>query len=566
MEKLARTETDIRGVILSTAVDQASAKLSDLDLQTQLTELARNAANTPLKNRFKLDPLRASTFSGHVGPLFVDFAKHHLDTGILSTLCTLAHQRGVPQQLDALRAGAKLNNTEDRSANYPCLRRWASSDTSAAHDPAIDAMYRKMEALVTAIHAGTHRSSTGQTFTDVVNIGIGGSDFGPRLVCDALSNQHPNTLRPHFAANIDPSVMTEILARVPAETTLFIVASKSFGTQESRCNAQTARAWLQSALGTRDVDAHFMAVSSKPEAAKAFGISEELIIPVPEWVGGRFSVWSGFGLAIALCAGMDSFRALLKGGYAVDQHVASQPLESNIPLILGMLDVWYRNAWGMTSHAVLPYEHHLKLLPIYLQQLFMESAGKSVKADGSPTAGATGGVIWGTEGTNGQHSFHQLLHQGSDAIPCDFIASLSSHNPIGEQHQALIANCFSQSLVLMQAQAAADIEKDLIASGMDASAAQQLAQHKAMPGNRPSTTILMNKLDAESLGALIALYEYRLFATSFMWGINPFDQWGVELGKQISQTLMASLSGDDTATLDSSTSQLIALFRQAQDA
>jgi len=554
---------------VSPTVNQAPALLSDLDLQTTLRALAKKAANTPLQSRFNLDPNRAATLSGELGPLFVDYAKHHLDTDIITSLCELARQRGLEQQFNALRAGAKLNNTEDRSANYPSLRRWASDGANPSQqDPAIAAMYEAMENLVTAIHSGAHRSSTGKAFTDVVNIGIGGSDFGPRLVCDALANQGLGSLRPHFAANIDPSVMTEILATVPAETTLFVVASKSFGTQETRCNAQAARTWLQASLGREDVSDHFVAVSSKPEAAMAFGIREQYILAVPEWVGGRFSVWSGFGLTVALCAGMNSFCALLKGGYAVDQHVEQQPLEKNIPVILGMLDLWYRNAWGMTSQAVLPYEHHLKLLPIYLQQLFMESAGKSVKADGSPLNNATGGVIWGTEGTNGQHSFHQLLHQGSDAIPCDFIASLSSHNPIGEQHQALLANCFGQSLTLMQGQTAADIEGNLVASGMKADAAAQLAQHKAMPGNRPSTTILMNKLDAESLGALIALYEYRLFAASFVWGINPFDQWGVELGKQISQSLMSTLSGnsdDNNPGLDSSTAQLIARYQQAQN-
>jgi len=554
---------------VSPTVNQAPALLCDLDLQATLHSLAKKAACTPLKSRFSLEPNRATRFSGELGPLFVDYAKHHIDTGIITNLCELARQRGLAQQFNALRAGAKLNNTEGRSANYPSLRRWASDEASTSpQDQTIAAMFATMENLTAEIHNGAHRSSTGKVFTDVVNIGIGGSDFGPRLVCDALANQGLGTLRPHFAANIDPSVMTEILATVPAETTLFVVASKSFGTQETRCNAQAARAWLQASLGLEDVSDHFMAVSSKPEAATAFGIREQYILAVPEWVGGRFSVWSGFGLTVALCAGMNSFRALLKGGYAVDQHVEKQPLESNIPVILGMLDLWYRNAWDMTSQAVLPYEHHLKLLPIYLQQLFMESAGKSVKADGSPLNNATGGVIWGTEGTNGQHSFHQLLHQGSDAIPCDFIASLSSHNPIGEQHQALLANCFGQSLTLMQGQSAGDIEQDLIANGMDANAAAQLAQHKAMPGNRPSTTILMDKLDAESLGALIALYEYRLFASSFVWGINPFDQWGVELGKQISQTLMGTLGNpndNSLSELDSSTTQLVTRYRQAQN-
>ncbi|WP_158249962.1 glucose-6-phosphate isomerase [Zhongshania marina] len=534
----------------------------DSNTRSTLLSLAQQSISTPLSQRFQEDPKRAERYSAEIGPLFVDYSKHHIDSNILDTLCTIARNRGVTTQLAALRTGAHLNNTENRAVNYPSLRRWAVDQQSG--DSAIDSMYSNMAALVNDIHSGKLRGQTGKAFTDLVNIGIGGSDFGPRLICDALSNQDEPLLKTHFAANIDPSVISEVLATVPAETTLFIVASKSFGTQETRSNATAARNWLCSELKCDDVDQHFIAITSRPESAKTFGIREDLILTVPEWIGGRFSVWSGFGLAIALSTGMENFLAFLGGGHDIDQHVEHSPLESNIPVILGLLDVWYRNAWGISSQAVLPYEHHLKLLPIYLQQLFMESAGKSVSSDGEILQHGTGGVIWGTEGTNGQHSFHQLLHQGSDTIPCDFIASLHSYNPVGEQHQNLIANCFSQSLVLMQGQSAAEIETSLTSNGMPAVDAKKLAQHKAMLGNRPSTTILMNQLTPRALGALIALYEYRLFSASFVWGINPFDQWGVELGKQISQTLMGALSGKESPELDSSTAQLITRYKQAQ--
>tara|TARA_R110001592_G_scaffold104289_2_gene293476 strand:+ start:1590 stop:3239 length:1650 start_codon:yes stop_codon:yes gene_type:complete len=547
---------------VSSTSDQGAKLAYNANIRSTLQTLAQHSISTPLAQRFQDDPNRAANYSADLGPLFVDYSKHHIDSDILATLCKLASDRGIPEQFTALRAGAHLNNTENRATNYPSLRRWAV--TGQSDDEAIDSMYAGMADLVAAVHGGKLTGASGKAFTDVVNIGIGGSDFGPRLVCDALSNQTAPLLKTHFAANIDPSVMTEILAAVPAETTLFIVASKSFGTQETRSNANSARAWLRSELELNNVDSHFVAVTSKPESAKAFGIRDDLILKVPEWVGGRFSVWSAFGVAVALSSGMDSFRALLAGGHDVDQHVEQAPLEQNVPVILGLLDAWYRNAWGISSQAVLPYEHHLKLLPIYLQQLFMESAGKSVSCDGEVLEYTTGGVIWGTEGTNGQHSFHQLLHQGSDTIPCDFIASLQSHNPIGEQHQTLVANCFSQSLVLMQGQSAAEIEDALVSGGMATDEAKPLAQHKAMLGNRPSTTILMDQLDAGALGALLALYEYRLFTASFVWGINPFDQWGVELGKQISQTLMGALSGDDTSSLDSSTAQLIARYKKAQ--
>ncbi|CAA0116456.1 glucose-6-phosphate isomerase [Zhongshania aliphaticivorans] len=549
---------------MSSTSDCGTTSPYGINTRSTLLTLAQRSVSTPLSQRFQDDPTRAERYSADIGPLFVDYSKHHIDSNILDTLCTLARNRGVAPQLAALRAGAHLNNTENRATNYPSLRLWASKQQSG--DSTIDSMYSNMAALVNDIHDGKLRGQTDKVFTDLVNIGIGGSDFGPRLICDALSNQGEPLLKTHFAANIDPSVISEILATVPAETTLFIVASKSFGTQETRSNATTARRWLCSELKCDDVDQHFVAVTSKPESAKTFGIREDLIISVPEWVGGRFSVWSGFGLAVALSAGMENFRAFLHGGYEVDQYVEHSPLESNAPIILGLLDVWYRNAWGISSQAVLPYEHRLKLLPIYLQQLFMESAGKSVSSTGEILQHGTGGVIWGTEGTNGQHSFHQLLHQGSDTIPCDFIACLHTYNPIGEQHQNLIANCFSQSLVLMQGQSAPEIERALISNGMATADAKRLAQHKAILGNRPSTTILMDQLTPKALGALIALYEYRLFAASFVWGINPFDQWGVELGKQISQTLMGALSGNEAPELDSSTAQLIARYKQAQQA
>ena len=528
-----------------------------------LQTLASRAARQPLAGRFDAEPERARHYSGALGPLFVDYAKHHLDETILAALTALADESGLMDKLAALRNGEAVNNTEARSANYPLLRRSGCGD--AGEDAALDAMYRTMDTMVSAVHGGNWRGASGQTFSDVVNIGIGGSDFGPRLLCDALDNQGIGKLRAHFAANIDPSVISGIFKTVPAESTLFLVASKSFSTQETLANMQAAKHWLQAQLPGRDIRGHFIAITSNTEAACQSGIDPERVLAVPEWVGGRFSLWSGFGLAAALFAGMDSFRAFLGGARAVDEHCATTPLEKNIPLLLGLLDVWYRNFWGYSSQAILPYEHHLKLLPIYLQQLFMESAGKSVSRGGDSLGLATGNVIWGTEGTNGQHSFHQLLHQGSDAIPCDFITALQSWNPIDQQHQALVANCFSQSLVLMRGHSASDIERDLLAQGMAADEAKTLARHKAMLGNRPSTTILMDKLTPEALGALIALYEYRLFTASFVWNINPFDQWGVERGKQISRTLMSALEQGAEAGTDSSTAQLIARYRESKD-
>ncbi|AKH68632.1 glucose-6-phosphate isomerase [Spongiibacter sp. IMCC21906] len=541
--------------------DDASHALSALPEWQTLTQLADASASTLLKTRFQNDPNRAQCYSGDLGSLFVDYSKHHLDQDILDALLALADSAKLSEKLSAQRSGAAVNNTENRKASYPDLRQWASKTGS---DPELANMYDKMPQLVDAVHSGKHTGTTGKAFTDVVNIGIGGSDFGPRLLCDALSNQGSTKLKAHFAANIDPSVISDILAQTPPETTLFLVASKSFGTQETRSNAEAAMAWLRAATGQQDISDHVIAITSKPSAAEAFGIKPSQILSVPEWIGGRFSVWSGFGLAVALYAGMDAFKDFLLGGHDVDQHVENTPLTDNIPVILGLLDVWYRNFWGYTSQAILPYEHRLGLLPTYLQQLFMESAGKSVDVNGNRLGTGTGNVIWGTEGTNGQHSFHQLLHQGGDAIPCDFITALRSYNPIADQHQALVANCFGQSLVLMNGQSAAEAEAELLSQGVPPEEAATLGKHKAMLGNKPSTTITMEMLTPRALGSLIALYEYRLFTASFIWNINPFDQWGVERGKQVSKLLMEGLSNGGAKDVDSSTAQLMQRFAKAQ--
>ena len=530
-----------------------------------LSSLRDECVKRPLKERFADQPERGSRYSTELGALFIDYSKQHIDEDITKTLHALAEETGVLNKLQALRENALCNNTEQRSANYAALRDWATSQHSSDAD--IHTMYEHMATLSKRLRNGELHSSTGKRYSHIVNIGIGGSDFGPRLLTEALRECEESAFECHFLANIDPSCASNTLSDLPADSTLFIVASKSFGTQETLANAAAAKQWLEQQLPGRDINTQFIAVTAKPEAAQTLGIPSERTLTVPAWVGGRFSVWSGFGLIVAANYGWPCFLEILRGGAEVDQHATSGHIEDNLPLTLALLDVWYRNSWGISSQAILPYCHRLKQLPDYLQQLFMESAGKTVDSQGNALPQHTSGVIWGSEGTNGQHSFHQLLHQGSDIIPCDFIAALKNTNGHTNHQQALLANCFAQSLALMQGKSADDIQDELLSAGYNTDEASQLAKHKAMPGNRPSTTILMADVTPRALGNLIALYEHRLICASFIWGINPFDQWGVELGKQLSHQLLGNLRGDTASnpTPDSSTAQLITRAQSTQN-
>lgn len=522
-----------------------------------LKRLAQASREQPLAGRFAADPQRAQRYSAQLGPLYIDAAKHHLDPAVHDALIKLADAATLPSRFAGMAAGALLNNTEQRPVNYPQLRRQGAEGDDSGD---IGSMFNTMEKRVSAVRTAQWRGPHGKPFRHVVNIGIGGSDFGPRLLCDALPpSDNGGDLSSHFVANIDPDCIKRVLADLPLDQTLFIVASKSFTTQETQYNARYAMEVLRQHRGSDSVADQFLAVTANPAAAAELGIPASQVVAVPDWVGGRFSVWSGFGIAIALSKGMPVFREFLRGGALVDEHVATAPIEDNIPALLGLLDVWYRNAWGCSSQVVLPYSHRLALLPTYLQQLFMESAGKSVDAGGEPLAVASGNVVWGSEGTNGQHSFHQLLHQGSDMIPADFIASLTPTRGGEAGHAALLANCFAQSLVLMEGQSADTLAAQFIAQGMDRTAARELANHKAMPGNRPSTTILLDNQGPLALGALIALYEYRLLTASFVWGLNPFDQWGVELGKQVGKHLLSAIDSNSLPEdMDSSTRHLMA--------
>ncbi len=517
---------------------------------------------------FDADPQRFERMSVHHQDMLLDYSKNLIDSTTLSLLTQLAEQAGVPQALQAQYDGALINTTEHRAALHSALRRPASDSLIFEGEDIVAAVHQvheRMEHLVNQLQGGQWTGFDGQTITDVVNIGIGGSFLGPQLAVEALQPFASGHLRCHFLANIDSSEFHQISRQVVPARTLFIVSSKSFGTLETLKNAQAARQWmLDSGCSEADLARHFIAVSSNVSKAVAFGIAEENILPMWDWVGGRYSMWSAIGLPIALSVGMAHFRALLDGAWQMDQHALHAPLNANMPVIMALLGIWYANFHGAQSHAVLAYDNYLQSLPDYLQQLDMESNGKRVRHDGQPLAYASGPVIWGNIGTNGQHAYHQLLLQGTQVVPADFIIAARSQNPVADHQQWLFANCLSQSQALMLGKPLARAEDELRQKGLSEPQIKALAVHKVIPGNRPSNTLVLPQLDPQRLGALIALYEHKVFVQSVIWGINAFDQWGVELGKELGDQVYPLLDGSsDGAGLDSSTLGLAALYRQA---
>ena len=430
-----------------------------------------------------------------------------------------------------------------------------------------------MRVFAEAVRSGAHRGFTGERITDVVNIGIGGSDLGPVMVTEALRPfrgggplpwEGEAPLDVHFVSNIDGTQLADVLRGLRPETTLFLIASKTFTTQETLENARSARAWfLGQAHDRAHVAKHFVALSTNEPEVRAFGIDPANMFVFWDWVGGRYSLWSSIGLSIALAIGFEGFRALLDGAHAMDEHFRTAELERNIPVVLGLLGVWYADFWDAQAHAVLPYDQSLHRLPAYLQQADMESNGKRVGVDGEPVDVETGPIVFGEPGTNGQHAFYQLIHQGTRLVPCDFIAPVRSNNPIGDHHRILLANALAQTEALMRGKTADEARTELVAQGIAGEALDALVPHKVFPGNRPTTTILFDRLDPRTLGALIALYEHRIFVMGSIWGINSFDQWGVELGKQLARAILPELAADapPATAHDASTNALIAHVR-----
>jgi glucose-6-phosphate isomerase len=528
----------------------------------QLAEhLAEHGAHFDLRPAFAGDPQRFKRLSFEAPHVFADLSKQWLDAPTLALLLQLARETGVEAQRDAMLAGVPINATEGREVLHTALR---SPAGQAPHGDEVAVVLEAMLAFADRI-----RDTAASGIRDVVHIGIGGSDLGPRMVVQALAAYGAPDIALHFVANVDGHDLAPLLPRLDPQRTLFIIASKTFTTQETMANAQAAKLWFE-ARGGRDIARHFVGLTTNIPAARAFGITTTF--GFWDWVGGRYSLWSAIGLPIAIAIGTTGFRALLAGAHAMDRHFREAPLERNVPVLLGLLDVWLRNFRKLPTRSVAPYHQGLARLPAFLQQLEMESNGKRVDREGEALPYATSAVVWGEPGTNGQHAYFQMLHQGTDVVPVDFIAvrrtshELWSLDPamreqLEAQHTMLLANCLAQSQALMFGKRADEARGEKVPTAAPGFDADRLAQHRSFPGNRPSTTLVLERLDPQSLGALIALHEHRVFAAGAVWGINSFDQWGVELGKSLCNALLPRFASGDAVGLDGSTAGLLKRLR-----
>lgn len=522
--------------------------------------------NLHMSNLFAEDPERAVRFSLQLGDIFFDYSKHRIVPQTLDLLVELAKKSGVERCRDEMFCGAKINFTENRSVLHTALRSESGKPIFVDGEdimPKIFAMRKKMRDFCKRVQSGAWLGESGKPITDIVNIGIGGSDLGPQMVCRALRFYKTNSLRVHFVSNIDPTHLATTLAGLDPATTLFLVVSKTFVTQETLTNARAAKEWLVARLGKNAVSRHFVALSSNEEAVREFGIDTANMFAFRDWVGGRYSLWSVVGLSIALQIGMDGFERLLHGAYLADEHFAVAPLQKNIPVIMALLGIWYSDFFGAKTQAILPYEQYLSRFPAYLQQVEMESNGKSVQKNGQEVERVSGAIVWGEVGTNAQHAFFQLLHQGTHLVPCDFLIGANSLHPIGEQHTLLFANFLAQTEALMCGKTVEQAKKDLLDSGKSLGEAEFLAPHKTFCGNRPSSSFVYKKLTPEVLGMLIAFYEHKIFVQGVIWGINSFDQMGVELGKELATSLLPVLQGKKNADKhDASTRNLLQIRKK----
>jgi len=553
-------------------MNQTFEHIEKLDhTEQKLITLAQQYKQTHLNELFENNPNRFKRFSVQLDHLTFDFSKQRMGTEVSEALIQFAKEKQLDQWIKKLFSSEAINTTEQRAAMHWALRLpQLQSEHMVAHD--VHQQLDRMYALVEKIHAGQYRGATGEVICDVVNIGVGGSDLGPLMVSHALSDFQVNTEKPirvHFVSTIDGSQLSDLLHTFRPETTLFIISSKSFGTIDTLSNAQTARCWLENSLGKTPtvLKCHFVAVSTKPERMTQWGIAAENQFLLWEWVGGRYSLWSCIGLPIALTIGVQGFKQLLAGAHQIDQHFQSADFDKNIPVLMGLLGIWNNNFLNIQTHAVLPYDGRLKYFAAYLQQLEMESNGKSIQRDGQVTRLNTCPIVWGEVGPNAQHAFYQLLHQGTHSVSCDFIAPVHRYNAnqftyaknaetLIAQHHLALSNCLAQSRLLAFGNQA-----------LDPNELEQLPRYKQYVGNQPSTTILLSELNPYSLGMLIALYEHKVFVQSVIWNINPFDQWGVEKGKEIANQLLPILNGtgQSSVQLDSSTQGLIQILLAKQE-
>lgn len=522
--------------------------------------------NVQMRDLFVQDQTRALKYTLETEGLYFDYSKNRFDEGVLNALLNLARERQVQEKINKMFSGEKINNTENRAVLHIALRNRSNRPILVDGQdvmPQINTVLAKMKKFSEDVRSGAFKGATGKKLTNIVNIGIGGSDLGPVMVCEALKPYIQPDIHCYFISNIDGTAAAETLKTLNPEETLFIVASKTFTTIETLTNAKTCRAWLVEKLGESAVDKHFVALSTNKEEVIKFGINPENMFEFWNFVGGRYSLWSAIGLVIAIAVGFENFEQLLAGAYAMDEHFKTTPLERNMPVLMALMGIWYNNFFGVHRYAVIPYDQYLQYLPSYLQQLDMESNGKSVDKENEFTTYATGPVLFGGAGTNVQHSFFQLLHQGTEMVPTDFIVSAVSHNPLGNHHQILLSNILAQGEALMKGKTLAEAETELKKAGKTDAEVEFLKKYKSFPGNRPSNTILLKTVNPFSLGQLISLYEHKVFVQGAIWNINSFDQMGVELGKQLALNILPELEGKAIGLEhDSSTLALIKKIKE----
>lgn len=538
--------------------------INSTQVWARLHQHQRATRHMHMRELFELDPQRFQRFSLELDGLLLDYSKNRITERTLELLFELANKADLRTWMDRMRRGERINVSEDRSVLHTALRLPAGETLSLdGRDVAADVhqVLARLKDFSEQVRDGRWLGFAGQRIRNVVNLGIGGSDLGPLVAADALAAYAHSELKVHFVSNVDGQHLARTLRELDPASTLFIIASKSFTTPETLLNAQAARAWFLQAGAEEDIARHFVAVSTNEPAVRAFGIDPQHMFGFWDWVGGRYSVWSAIGLPVMLSIGYDGFRAFLDGGHAMDKHFFESPFEANMPVLLALIGIWYNTFYRAHTHAIMPYDHGLRRLPAHIQQLDMESNGKRVGRLGEALDFDTGPVIWGEEGANSQHAFFQLLHQGTRLVPCDFILPLNSHYPLGNQHDVLVANCLAQTEALMRGKNEAEVMQEL--GHLSGEQLDMLLPQKLFPGNQPSNTLALDRVTPYSMGMLMALYEHKVFVQGVIWGINSFDQWGVEYGKQLARRILPELSGDTRALgHDSSTNGLIRHYRE----
>ncbi|MGE5354293.1 MAG: glucose-6-phosphate isomerase [Acidobacteriota bacterium] len=543
------------------------SELTESKQWKDLEEHQKKIAPQQMRKMFEEDPERFKKFSLEFNDILLDYSKNRITEETMRLLLRLAESRNLKNWIERMFTGEKINTTENRAVLHTALRNRSGRPVLVDGKdvmPEVDRVLLQMRKFSEEIRSGRWKGYTGKEIKDVVNIGIGGSDLGPVMVTEALKPYAKPGLNVHFVSNVDATDIAEVLKKVDPETTLFLVASKTFTTQETITNANTARRWfLDKARKESEIAKHFAALSTNEKEVKAFGIDPRNMFEFWDWVGGRYSLWSAIGLSIAIYIGMDNFEELLEGAYQMDDHFRTAPFEKNMPLTLALIGIWYNNFFNAETYAILPYDQYLHRFPAYFQQGDMESNGKSITREGKRVDYSTGPIVWGEPGTNGQHAFYQLIHQGTKLIPADFIAPVETHNELGEHHKILLSNFFAQTEALMKGKTPEEARRELEKSGLKGDALEKLLPHKVFEGNKPSNSILLKKVTPRSLGSLIALYEHKIFSQGIIWNINSFDQWGVELGKQLAKAILPELKSEGEVTShDSSTNGLINYFKR----